>query len=256
MKWDPTQYARYADERGRPFIELVARIRAEQPRRVVDLGCGPGNLTALLADRWPDAEIEGVDSSPEMIATAERLAARHLSFRVGDIAGWTVPADADVIVSNAALQWVPGHRDLVRRWAADMPEGGWIGFQVPSNFGAPSHAIMRSLAASRRWEPLVGQVLRHHDSVASVDVYASLLLEAGLTADVWETTFVHVLSGPDPVLEWVRGTGLRPILAALSPDDAAAFEDEYRTELRAAYPEHAYGTLFPFQRIFAVGHRS
>ena len=167
-----------------------------------------------------------------------------------------MPTDADVVVSNAALQWVPGHRDLVRRWAGELPEDGWLGFQVPNNFGAPSHTLMRSLATSRRWAPLVGDVLRHHDAVATLDVYATLLLEAGLAIDVWETDYVHVLAGPDPVLEWVRGTGLRPILAALSPDDAAEFEAEYRQELRAAYPAHEYGTLFPFRRIFAVGHRS
>jgi trans-aconitate 2-methyltransferase len=256
VKWDPNLYARYADERGRPFIELAGRVRAEKPRRVVDLGCGPGNLTALLAARWPDAIVEGVDSSAEMITAANRVATGNLTFRIDDIAGWHVPADADVVVSNAALQWVPGHRDLVRRWAAELPTDGWLGFQVPSNFHAPSHALMRALAESPRWEPLVGHVLRHHDSVASLDVYATLLLEAGLSADVWETNYVHVLPGEDPVLEWVRGTGLRPILAALSPADAAEFEAEYRAELRIAYPAHEYGTLFPFQRIFAVGHRS
>jgi trans-aconitate 2-methyltransferase len=256
MKWDPHQYGRYADERGRPFNDLVSRIRADHPRRVADLGCGPGNLTALLAARWPGAIVEGIDSSPEMIGQAQSYASRNLTFRVGDIGRWDAPPDADVIVSNAALQWVPDHRDLVRRWAAQLPPGGWLGFQVPSNFSAPSHTLMRSLAASARWAPLVGHVLRHHDAVATVDGYATLLLEAGLVVDAWETDYVHVLPGSDPVLEWVRGTGLRPIVAALSSEDAADFEDEYRKELRAAYPAHDYGTLFPFQRIFAVGHRS
>ncbi len=253
MKWDPQKYAQYADERGRPFVELVARIRADRPRRVVDLGCGPGNLTALLAERWPDAIVEGIDSSPEMISTAQQRVTGNLTFRVDDIAGWTPSPDTDVIVSNAALQWVPGHRDLVRNWVSALPANAWIGFQVPSNFGAPSHALMRSLAESARWAPLVGHVLRHHDSVDSVSSYATLLLEAGLDADVWETDYVHVLPGPDPVLEWVRGTGLRPILAALSPEDGAEFEAEYRDLLRSAYPSHDYGTLFPFRRIFSVG---
>jgi trans-aconitate 2-methyltransferase len=256
VKWDPNQYARYADERGRPFIELVGRIRAEQPSRVIDLGCGPGNLTALLSARWPGAIVEGIDSSPEMIAEASRIAMPSLTFRIEDIARWRVPADAGVVVSNAALQWVPGHRDLVRRWAAELVGDAWIGFQVPSNFGAPSHTLMRELAGSARWKPQLGHLLRHHDSVAPVDAYAALLLEAGLAADVWETNYVHVLPGEDPVLEWVRGTGLRPILAALSPGEAEEFERAYREELRTAYPRREYGTLFPFQRIFAVGHRA
>jgi trans-aconitate 2-methyltransferase len=255
MKWDPNQYARYATERGRPFVELVARIDAETPRRIVDLGCGPGNLTALLPERWPGATIEGIDASPEMIASAQEFTTADLSFRVADIGQWQAPPDTDVIVSNAALQWVPDHRDLVRRWAGELPPGGWLGFQVPDNFQAPSHRLMRDLATSDRWSPLVGATLRHHDAVAPLDFYATLLLEAGLVVDAWETAYVHVLAGLDPVLEWVRGTGLRPVLAALSPGDGARFEAEYAAELRDAYPAHDYGTLFEFRRIFAIGHR-
>lgn len=256
MRWDPSQYARYADERGRPFADLLGRIDAPAPRRVIDLGCGPGTLTAGLAERWPDAVIEGVDSSAEMIASAAPLTTGRLSFRLGDVADFAVPRDADVVLSNATLQWVPGHRELLTRWAAELPAGGWLAFQVPGNFDSPSHVLMRTLADSPRWAGRLGGVLRHDDAVAEPGEYADLLLAAGLQVDVWETTYVHVLNGEDPVLEWVRGTGLRPVLAALPDADAAEFSAEYGAELRAAYPAGPSGTLFPFRRIFAVAHRS
>lgn len=255
VHWDPEQYARYADERGRPFLDLLARVGASAPRRVVDLGCGPGPLTALLAERWPDAAVEGIDSSAEMIASAAALGSR-VGFRVGDAADWVMPADTDVLVSNATLQWVPEHRTLVPRWASALPPGGWLAFQVPDNFDSPSHVLMRTLAESPRWRSSLDGVLRHHDAVASAAEYADLLLGAGLAADVWETTYVHVLTGADPVLEWVRGTGLRPVLAALPDDERAEFEATYAAALREAYPPTPHGTLFGFRRIFAVGHRA
>jgi trans-aconitate 2-methyltransferase len=255
MRWDPAQYGKYATERGRPFVDLVTRIGASAPRRVVDIGCGPGTLTALLAERWPSAHVDGIDSSSEMIEQAAALATDRLTFRVGDAAAWRPGDDTDVVVSNATLQWVPGHRDLVADWARQLPADGWLAFQVPGNFGAPSHALMRSLAETPRWRDQLGDVLRHHDSVAEPTEYAQLLLELGLDVDAWETTYVHRLDGADPVLEWVRGTGLRPVLQALSPDDASEFEDEYAAALRTAYPRTAHGTLFPFRRIFVVAHR-
>jgi trans-aconitate 2-methyltransferase len=222
---------------------------------VVDVGCGSGQLTALLAQRWPQATVEGIDSSAEMIDAAAPLRSTRLSFRVGDAECWQPPPDTDVIVSNATLQWVPGHGELVSRWAAALPPGGWLAFQVPANFDSPSHTLMRELAESDRWHDALHGVLRHHDAVAAPADYAQLLLQAGLHTDVWTTTYLHVLSGPDPVLEWVRGTGLRPVLAALSPADCAAFEAEYAAELRRAYPATGHGTLFAFRRIFAVGNR-
>lgn len=252
MQWDPEQYGRYADERSRPFLDLVGRIGAPAPRHVLDLGCGSGALTALLAERWPSATVEGIDSSPEMIAAAP--SGSRLAFRVGTVEDADV-SGADVIVSNATLQWVPTHRDLLRRWAAGLPAGGWLAFQVPGNFGSPSHELMRALASSPRWAPRLDGVLRHDDAVASPESYAALLLDAGLTVDVWETTYLHVLSGPDPVLQWVRGTGLRPIMAALSAAEFAEFSDAYAAQLRTAYPPTEHGTLFPFRRIFAVATR-
>jgi trans-aconitate 2-methyltransferase len=256
VRWDPVQYERYADERGRPFTDLLARVFADAPRRVVDLGCGPGTQTARLVHRWPAAEVEGIDSSAEMIAATAGLAGDRLSFRVEDVNDWAMPPDADVVVSNATLQWVPNHRDLLRRWAAALPSGGWLAFQVPANFDAPSHALMRSLAADARWAGRLAGVLRHHDAVAPAEEYAALLMDAGLVADVWTTTYLHVLPGPDPVLEWLRGTGLRPVLAALPDAEASAFTDEFAGLLRSAYPPTPHGTLLPFRRLFAVARRA
>jgi trans-aconitate 2-methyltransferase len=246
-------YGRYSDERARPFLDLLNRVGAAAPRRVVDLGCGPGSLTALLAARWPDADVEGIDSSPEMIAAA--TPGERLSFRVGDIEAWQPPPDADVIVSNAALQWVPTHRALLASWAGALPAGGWLAFQVPGNFGSPAHRLMHELAESPRWAAALAGVLRHEDAVATPREYAHLLVSAGLRADVWETTYLHVLAGPDPVLQWVRGTALRPLMMALAEPDYAEFEAELAPRLRAAYPETEGHTLFPFRRIFAVAHR-
>jgi trans-aconitate 2-methyltransferase len=254
VEWDPGQYGRYADERGRPFVELVRRVDAESPRRVVDLGCGPGTLTAMLAARWPDTVVEGIDSSPEMVQAAAPLATDRLRFRVGDLAEWA--GNADVLISNAALQWVPNHLSLLDTWATALPAGGWLAFQVPGNFGAPAHRLMRELADSPRWRDSLAGVLRHADAVAEPADYVSLLQRAGLRADVWETTYLHVLPGADPVLEWLRGTGLRPVLGALSAADGAQFAAELGRQLREAYPAGPGGTVYPFRRIFAVGHRA
>jgi trans-aconitate 2-methyltransferase len=257
MRWDPAQYLHHGDERARPFFELVDRIGADRPRTVVDLGCGPGQLTAGLRRRWPDARIRGLDSSAEMIAAAQSAATTHtgagMSYEVGDISQWRPSGDTDVVISNAALQWVPGHRRLIRQWTAALPSGAWLGFQVPGNFGSPSHRLMRELAESASWRDALAGVLRHDDAVDDAPGYARLLLDCGWSADAWETTYVHILPGEDPVLDWIRGTGLRPVLGALQPAAAAEFEAEYAALLRRVYPRRAEGTLFPFRRIFCVG---
>ena len=163
-----------------------------------------------------------------------------------------MPADTDVLVSNALLQWVPTHRELLVRWAGELPAGGWLAFQVPGNFDAPSHVAMRELAASPRWRRSLDGVLRGGETTDSPAQYAQLLLDAGLRVDAWETSYLHVLPGEDPVLQWLRGTGLRPVLDRLSADDAAEFERELADRLRAAYPPGPHGTLFGFRRVFVV----
>jgi len=255
--WDATQYLRFGGERTRPFTDLLARVGAERPEYVVDMGCGPGNLTALLAERWPSAAVCGVDSSPQMIEAARKLAsggAPGLSFMLGDVRYWEPQSPPGVIISNAVLQWVPGHRELLVRWADWLAGDGWLAFQVPGNFDQPSHAILRELAESARWRPLLRDVELNRQSADPVD-YAELLATAGCEVDAWETTYVHILEGEDPVLEWYKGTGLRPVLAVLDADQATGFLADYRERIRAAYPPRSFGTVFPFRRVFAVARR-
>ena len=255
--WDATQYLRFGGERARPFIDLLARVGAELPSHVVDMGCGPGNLTVLLAERWPSAAVCGVDSSPQMIEAARKLVLRDapgLSFVVDDVRHWEPQSLPDVIVSNAVLQWVPGHRELLVRWADWLADDGWLAFQVPGNFGQPSHAILREMAASARWRWLLRDAELNRQSADPAD-YAELLAGAGCEVDAWETTYVHILPGSDPVLEWYKGTGLRPVLAVLDADQAADFLAEYGEKIRVAYPPGPFGTLLPFRRVFTVAHR-
>ena len=255
--WDPQQYRQFAGPRSRPFGDLVAQIGAHAPDRVVDLGCGDGALTATLTRRWPGAQVIGLDSSAEMLARAASRAGPQLTFRRVDVGVEPADPQADVVVSNALFQWVPDHVEVLRRWIAAMAPGAWIAFQVPGNFAAPSHAVMRELVAAEPWASLLpAGVLRHEDAVRSPVEYADVFLAAGWVVDAWETTYTHLLRGPDPVLEWVRGTGLRPVLAALPADRVEAFEAEYSMLLRQAYPARGDGlTPFDFRRVFCVAHR-
>jgi len=273
--WDAALYLRFGGERARPFFDLLARVGAELPGYVADMGCGPGHLTAMLAERWPAATVHGVDSSPQMIEAARQLtpvgAARSagsagyepamtsrapgLSFMLDDIRHWEPQSLPDVIVSNAVLQWVPDHRELLVRWVDWLADDGWLAFQVPGNFDQPSHAILREMATSARWRPLLRDVELNRQTADPAE-YAELLSGIGCEVDAWETTYVHILQGDDPVLEWYKGTGLRPVLAVLDQDQAADFLAEYGEQVRAAYPPASFGTIFPFRRVFAVAHRT
>lgn len=257
LHWDPAKYVEFGNFRDRPFFDLTTRITAAAPRVVVDLGCGPGNLTATLAQRWPSATVLGLDNSPEMVETAVNAPSTSgkLSFAVANIRDWTPGPETEVVVSNAALQWVPGHQDLMSGWLDAMTPGSWLAVQVPGNFDSPSHVLMRELAESPRWRKLLDGVLRHTDAVWEPAQYHELLLRGGTQADVWETTYNQLLLGEHPVLNWVRGTGLRPVLQALDDAGAAAFEAEYSQLLDQAYPAGIFGTIFPFRRIFMVGQK-
>ena len=247
--WDPDRYLTYADERGRPFVELLARIDADDPRTVVDLGCGPGTLTALLAARWPDAEVRGVDSSPEMIATA-RQAHPDIGLEVGDLRAWRPAAPVDVLVSNATLQWLPDHVELLPGLVGAVRPGGWLAFQVPGNLDQPSHTIRTGLAATPPYDAHTRGVAvpSSHDPIT----YWHALTRLGCAIDAWETTYLHVLHGEDPVFTWVSGTGARPTLQALPDDLRPDFEREFKARLRAAYPETDGHVVLPFRRVFVV----
>lgn len=260
-RWDPDRYLTFADERGRPFVELISRIDATDPGLVVDLGCGAGNLTRLLAERWPGAQVLGLDSSPQMVAAAQEVGG--ITAEVVDIEAWAGDPDAlpseapptdrpDVVVSNAALQWVPGHLDLLPRLIARVAPRGWFAMQVPGNFDEPSHTIRRELAE----EPPYVEHTRGVAAPAAHDAttYLRTLQAAGCEVDAWETTYLHVLSGPDPdpVFTWVSGTGARPTLQALPGRLRDRFVEEFKARLRQAYPDRGQGVLLPFRRVFAV----
>jgi trans-aconitate 2-methyltransferase len=254
--WDAVQYLRFGGERARPFFDLLGQVGAQRPGYVADLGCGPGNLTAVLAQRWPHAQVVGVDNSPEMIATAksEDDLGGRVSFAIGDVRDWQPDRAPDVLICNAVLQWVPGHHDLLVRWAEMLAPDGWLAFQLPGNFDQPSHAIIREMAASPRWrEPLRDAELNRQ--AGEPQEYAELLARPGYEVNAWETSYLHILQGENPVLQWTRGTTLVPVLSALDADQADGFLDEYAERLRQAYDHRSFGTIFPFRRVFTVLHR-
>jgi trans-aconitate 2-methyltransferase len=258
-RWDPAQYDRFAAERGRPFVDLIARIDVESPSYVVDLGCGPGSLTATLSDRWPDARVVGVDSSADMVAAAAPLTrAGRLEFSHADVATYRPEQPVDVITANAVFQWVPGHVDLIADIAAWLAPGGVLAFQVPDNFSDHSHVLLRELRLSPTWRDRVGAGADRELAVERPERYLEVLAAAGLVPDVWHTTYLHLLPGTDPVLEWVKGTALRPVLSTLAGDAAASaqFLAELAPMLAAAYPAGPAGTVFPFRRTFAVARRT
>jgi len=257
--WDPEQYLRYVDERGRPFVDLLARVGASAPRTVVDLGCGPGTLTRLLAERWPEASVTALDSSEAMVERARREVdgVAGIDVDVADLRDWARAEEVDVVdvvVANAVLQWVPGHLDLLSSLVDRLALGGWLAFQVPGNFAEPSHVIRTEIAARAPYaEHTAGvAVPSAHDPAA----YLAALRALGCAVDAWETTYLHVLTGDDPVLDWVSGTGARPTLEALPDDLRRAFTAEYGARLREAYPPGADGSVvLPFRRVFVVAQR-
>jgi trans-aconitate 2-methyltransferase len=248
--WDPRQYHQFADERSRPFFELIARIGATEPGFVTDLGCGTGELTARLSERWPGAQVVGVDSSPEMISAA-RPDPPALRFERADVRAWTPARPADVIVSNAVLQWIPGHEPLVAGWVKALADGGWLACQLPANADQPANVLLRELIGSDRWHPLLAGVELSWQS-AEPARYLDLLAGAGCQVDAWETTYSQVLHGDDAVLRWISGTGLRPVITALAEGQREDFLAEFGELLRAEYPRTDHGTVFPFRRVFFV----
>jgi trans-aconitate 2-methyltransferase len=261
--WDPQQYAKFSDHRSRPFGDLMARVGAAEPQLVVDLGCGNGPLTLSLAQRWPQARIVGVDHSPQMLDAARALdSTDRVEWVECDVAQWdpaSLGAAPDVIVTNATLQWVPDHGSVLARWAGALAPGGWLAMQVPGNIDAPSHALMREVAEAHPEAARLRPALQRL-AVEEPAAYVELLGSAGLEVDGWETTYQHILDPQaqqdNPVLEWVRGTGLRPVLDTLADEgQRAAFLTDYDARLRAAYPRTDIGVIFAFRRIFVVGHR-
>lgn len=253
--WDPVLYGRYADHRSRPFFDLVARIGACAPALVYDLGCGSGALTAALAERWPRARVVGIDNDPAMLDRAKEHASERVRFCAGDLESFLPAVDADVVVSNAAYHWIEDHPERLGEIAGRIPEDGWLAIQVPGNFDAPSHRVIRDLLVEPEWHARTGGVDVPEAPVLDAAGYGELFAAQGLVADTWETTYNQLLAGPDAVLQWVCGTTLRPALQRLDAAGSDELIAALRPLLHEAYPPGPGGTLFPFRRIFAVGHR-
>ncbi|ARQ68809.1 methyltransferase domain-containing protein [Streptomyces marincola] len=251
--------------RTRPFYDLLSRLPDDlpgRPARIVDLGCGTGELTSVLAERWPDARITGLDISGTSLAESGSWAGPtpgggHLAFGAADIAEWEPKCPLDMVFSNAAIQWVPRHQDLFATWTRTLAPGGIFAFQVPDNAAARSHVVLREVCASPRWRERLGPDAVQVPDTPSPAVYLDRLAGLGFTVDTWETTYSHILPAEDPFGSWVRGTGMRPLLAALADEPGAgeAFLADYRARLGAAYPAAPHGTVFTFRRVFVVARR-
>jgi trans-aconitate 2-methyltransferase len=251
MGWDPKTYLAFGAERTRPAADLLARVPVDKPRRVADLGCGPGNSTALLRARWPEAEIDAVDFAPEMLADA-RKSGVDARFIEADIARWTPDETYDVIYSNAALQWLGDHETLLPRLLSFVKPGGALAVQVPRNFEEHCHVLLRRAVADPRWRDQLKDV-RDWWNVLAPEAYFDLLNPTARSVDLWETRYFHVLDGKDPVFYWMMGTGLRPYAAALETPLREEFLAHYRGLLGAAYPPRPGGqTIHRFLRLFVV----
>jgi trans-aconitate 2-methyltransferase len=256
--WDARQYLRFSDERTRPCRELAARVALSSPRRVIDLGCGPGNSTQVLAERWNDADLTGIDSSTEMIDTARQSSVK-CDWQVMDIGRWaqTSLRPVDVVFSNAALQWVPDHAVIFPKLLQQVAPGGVLAVQMPNNIDAPAHRVARELAASEEWRDRFppGRVRVWH--VHETEFYYDRLAPHAARLDFWESEYLQVMESAQQILDWYQGTGLRPYLAALSSAERERFSADYLAGIRKAYPPRADGRiLFPFRRLFLIAYRA
>ena len=255
--WDPQQYLKFGDIRTRPSRELVAAVRLDAPRTIIDLGCGPGNSTAGLAARWPAAAIVGLDGDAAMIAAAKRDHPR-IDWQTGDITAWAQGSDKsyDLVFTNAALQWVPDHAALYPALLSRVTPGGALAVQVPENTQAPGQVALRELAASPEFRADIGPAPVRDWHVLPAADYYNMLAPLARHVDLWRTEYLQVLSGDNPVVDFYRGSALRPYLERLPAGRRAAFLEAFTARMRAAYPRRADGaTLFPFMRLFVIAYR-
>jgi trans-aconitate 2-methyltransferase len=255
MSWSARQYVKFEDERTRPVRDLIAAIPTERVSRAVDLGCGPGNSTEVLLARYPTASITGIDSAADMIRAArDRLP--NVSFELADIATWLSPGPWDVILANAALHWVPGHEIVLPRLVDGLAPSGSLAVQMPDNLSEPTHRLMQQVADDGPWAAKLAVAQAERSEVAPAGWYYGLLRPLCTRVDVWRTTYHHPLAGVDAVVEWFKGSGLRPFLSALSSDERTEYLLRYRAAIAKAYPRQPDGTvLLPFPRMFFVATR-
>ncbi len=253
--WNAASYLKFETDRTRPSIEMLGRVTLEAPRRVLDLGCGPGNSTELLAQRYPNAEILGLDSSPDMLSKArERLP--QATFLEADIASWAPEKPFDLVFANAVLQWLPGHQTLFPRLLSWLSARGSLAIQMPDNLDEPSHALMRDIAAQEPWHEKFEDIETERTPIPAMEQYYDWLSAEGAAVDIWKTTYCHVMDGPGAVVDWLKSTGLRPFLGRLTATEQEAFLVRYEAELEEAYPARTDGKrLLRFPRIFIVATR-
>ena len=251
MTWSPGQYLKFEGERSRPAAELLARVPVENPRRVVDIGCGPGNSTALLKARYPDAELVGLDTSAEMLAAA-RKRLPDIGFIETSIATWNPPEPVDVIYGNAVFHWVPDHLGTLERLLAGCRPGGALAMQVPDNVGEPTHRLMTDVARDGPWRDRFTTPIAR-EGIPPPSAYYNRLKPHAASVDIWHVAYNHVLDGPAAIVEWVRGTGLRPYLERLGADEREAFLADYAQRIADAYPPLIDGrVMLRFPRLFVV----
>ena len=251
MAWNPNQYLKFSQPRFRPVQDLLARVTVENPKNIYDLGCGTGSGTQVLALRWNQAKITGIDDSAEMLAQAARTEG-NVTWEQKGVADWTPAQPADLIFSNAALHWLPDHATLFPKLMGFLAPGGVLAVQMPRNFGAPSHTLVTETILQGPWRSSLEHLVRPAP-VGTPDIYYSLLAPEAAGIDIWETEYLQVLEGVNPVKEWTKGTWLKPFLDALPEPERGAFEEDYAQRIAKAYPPQQDGkTLFPFRRLFMV----
>jgi trans-aconitate 2-methyltransferase len=251
--WDPGQYLKFADHRLRPALDLLARVPLEGCGTAWDLGCGAGNVTALIKARWPKAAVTGVDSSAEMLAKARATAG--IDWVQSDLASWRATAPADLVFSNAALHWLPDHARLFAHLIHQVAKGGVLAVQMPRNFAAPSHALLREVARDGAWAPRLAAHLMEAP-VAPPPAYFDWLAPHAASLDIWEQEYLQILEGENPVVEWTKGTVVKPMLDQLTPEERPVFLSSYAKKIAQAYPRRGDGkTLFAFRRLFIVARR-
>jgi len=252
--WNAKAYRRFEAERSRPATDLLARVPGGARRAIVDLGCGPGNSTQLIAERYPESEIVGLDSSPDMLASA-RARLPRLKFTQGDLADWR-GGPADLIFANAVLHWVPDHIAVMARLARELAPRGCLAVQMPDNEDEPTHVLMREIAAEPRFRDKLAGAAGAREAIGSFADYDAALFPLCDEIDIWRTVYVHRLAGPEAIVAWVESAGLRPFLAPLAAEERAAFLERYRAAIAGAYPPRAGGgVLLPFPRLFVVASR-
>jgi trans-aconitate 2-methyltransferase len=255
MSWSARQYVAFEEERTRPVRDLLSAVPRDRAERAIDLGCGPGNSTEVLISRFPEATVSGLDSSPDMIEAARRRLPA-VGFELGPIEDWDAPGPFDVILANAVFQWIPDHARLFPRLAGKLAAGGALAVQMPDNLDQPSHRLMREIAADGPWADRLAAAASDRTEVQTAEWYFRLLQPLCARVDVWRTTYHHLLAGPSAVVEWFKGSGLRPFLTPLDEAQRADFLSRYRAEIAKAYPAAADGTvLLPFPRLFIVAIR-